>query len=213
MRFTVFLLAAALCSLSTSHVRASIEFNFSNASPITINDNAVAGPYPSSINVSGIPTLGQILNIQVLINGFSHDAPDDVGAVVVAPSGNATLLFAGAGSAIPAVNLDWIFDDNAATPLPTAGALSSGTFRPGLVDFVENFPAPGPGTNWNTNFNSWLNEDPNGTWNLYVVDSAFNFAGSISGGWGLRFQVVPEPGSLGVCLLSLGMLALRRRRR
>src|SRR4051812_34105625 len=67
---------------------------FTNSTPITINDNTTANPYPSTIAVSGlsgtIPTTPG--SVKVTINGFSHTFPDDVAMLLVGPTGAALLI-------------------------------------------------------------------------------------------------------------------------
>ena len=203
-----------------SDVASGDIISFTNPSPITIRDRRPAEPYGAVINVSNV--VGNIENITVSLLGVSHQYPNDMAAVVVAPSGTSVMLFSGPGFNIPVENLNWVFDDNAAATLPEEGALASGTFRPGLEQYDENFPAPGPGgkltdndpTPWAFSFAPWLNQDPNGDWRLFVIDSQLADSGSISGGWSMSFQVaaVPEPASAGLSMLSLLALGLRRRR-
>lgn len=219
MRLTVLLAAVLVCALLPRIGNAEL-VTFDNTANIIIVDDGVANPYPSAIDVSGIT--GSLNKITITLFGVSHTFPDDMAAVVVAPSNTAALLFSGPGSGVPASNLNWIFDDSAAAPLPVSGALASGTFQPGLEEYDEFFPAPGPGGKlvdsdpapWNFDFTPWLSENPNGQWDLFVMDSLGGDSGSISGGWSITFDVaaVPEPSSL----LSLSVLAavgiFRRRR-
>lgn len=195
--------------------------SFTNPTPITILDRRPAAPYPSPITVSGV--VGPITNITMSLNSVSHTYPNDMAAVIVSPQNTAVMLFSGAGFNIPAVNLNFTFDDNAAATLPAEGALSSGTYRPGLEQYDEFFPAPGPGGKitdadpapWGFAFAPLLNENPNGDWNLYVIDGQTGDRGLIAGGWGINFEVntVPEPSSLGLGAMVLAAAAMRRRRR
>lgn len=210
-------LTLAWLALSAALPASAQTVSFSNTAPISIVDSAPANPYPSSIAVSGLAP-GSILNIQVLLNGFSHSFPDDTAAVVVAPSGTAALLFSGPGGGDDAVNLNLVFDDNASTALPSFGALTSGTYRPGLNQYNDSFPLPGPAS-YGTTFAPWLNESPNGTWNLFIADLVERDTGSVSGGWALRFDVaaaapvaaVPEPSRYAMLLAGLAMLVAWRR--
>src|SRR5437870_4780263 len=64
---------------------------FTNSSPITINDASTATPYPSTITASGLGTSipATAGSVKVTLNGFSHTFPDDVGIVLVGPTGAA----------------------------------------------------------------------------------------------------------------------------
>lgn len=193
---------------------------FTNANAIVIPSRGVANTYPASIDVSGIS--GRLQNIQISLYGVTHSYPNDLAAVVVSPSNRAALLFSGPGGNVRASNLDWVFDDKAVSPLPLDGQLSSGSFQPGEEQYDDFFPAPGPGGKlvdadpapWAFDFSPWLSESPNGRWNLYVIDAQAGDAGSISGGWGIEFEVsaVPEPSALGgACLLLIPLFSRRRR--
>jgi hypothetical protein len=163
---------------------------FSNFGLITINDVAVATPYPSSIGVSGLA--GTITGVSVTLNGFSHTFPGDVGMVLVGPTGAAFLAQDGAGSS-PVSNVTYSLADFGAAQLPENGAWAAGTFQPTSFFNTDNFPTPGPGTTYSvpapagtatfaTVFNGTA---PNGLWNLYVADFESGDVGTISNGWSI----------------------------
>jgi subtilisin-like proprotein convertase family protein len=196
-------LAVVLAALSTS-ANAQIY----NGGAITINTVGTATPYPSSILVAGGPAL--LTNVSLSINGFSHTFPDDMGILLQAPNGDTVVIEDGAGDGTDAVGLNWVFDDSFAAPLPTAGALVSGNFKPGQNQYSDLFAAPAPAAgSWFTTFAAAFNGDnANGTWNLLVQDFIGGDGGSITS-WSIN--LAPEPTSLS--LLALGAVALLRRRR
>jgi subtilisin-like proprotein convertase family protein len=187
---------------------------FSNSDVITINDPsndppdvAKASPYPSSVSVSGLT--GVVNKVTVSVFGLTHQFPDDVDMVLVAPSGTAVLLMSDAGdgytvipnkqlrpsrnqAAVSGVNLT--FDDAASNFLPDDEQIVSGTYKPSNYGPVcsneahpDTFPAPGPGTGpFPTTLSTFNGLSPNGTWNLYVVDDCRFEGGSIGGGWSLN---------------------------
>lgn len=177
------------------------EATFTNSNAITIPALGAANPYPSTINVSGltgtIPTTPG--SIKVTINGLSHTFVDDVGIVLVGPTGAAFLLQDGAGSG-PITNVTYTLSDSGAAQLPATGVWTAGTYKP--ADHVpdsfpaDNFPAPGPGTNYanpgphlggTATFASVFGgTNPNGNWNLFVADFVEGDSGTISGGWSLE---------------------------
>ena len=63
---------------------------FSNPAAITINDAAVASPYPSTINVSGLG--GTVTRVTVRLIGLSHTFPDDIDMLLVGPGGHVAVL-------------------------------------------------------------------------------------------------------------------------
>ncbi|MFN3193043.1 MAG: hypothetical protein ACE361_21210 [Aureliella sp.] len=198
---------------------AAADLIFDNPTAITIVDDDIANPYPSTISVSGVS--GVISEITVTLSNISHTYPDDIAAVVVSPTGDASLLFSGPGGGQNISNVTWTFDDSAMLTLPDTGQLVSGTFRPGQEEYDDFFPAPGPGGKlvdsdpapWQFDFGHWIGDDPNGDWNLFILDANPGDAGSIAGGWSINVTTaVPEPGC-GVILLGLVALAGRRRAR
>ena len=167
---------------------------FINSTPITINDNAVANPYPSTIAASGL--LGTVTHVKVTINGYSHTFSNDVGIVLVGPTGAALLVQDGCGSDPDMINVTYSIDDSGATQLPDTTAWPAGTYKPANYIFpLDSFPAPGPLTAYGNpgplgggtaTFASTFNGTaPNGNWRLFVVDFVGGDAGSIAGGWSI----------------------------
>lgn len=185
--------------------------SFSNTSPITINEQGPATPYPSTINVSGLS--GNIQSITIQLTGISHTFPDDFGAIVVGPTGANVVLFDGPGDGGDLVSINWLFDDAAAAPLPNADPLTGGTFRPGQNQYGDDFSGAGgaPAPPYGTTFAGFNGTSGNGTWSLYVADFVAGDGGSISGGWTINIQQVPEPSALALSALALPALLRRRR--
>jgi hypothetical protein len=138
-------------------------------------------PYPSEINVTGFT--GSITDVNVILNGFTYPAPEDIDLLLVAPNGTSVLVMSDIGGPNDGVfrrvtNINLVFDDQAAANAPVDEQLGSGTFRPTdddidemqfVPDNAEFFPAPAPAVGGSalTAFNGL---DPNGVWRLYVVD-------------------------------------------
>jgi len=180
------LLIMAILTLGGSAFGAT----FTNSSPITINDADLATPYPSTIAVAGLT--GTITSVKVTINNFSHTFPDDVGMVLVGPTGAALLLQDGAGDDPDMVNVTYTIVDGGAV-MPSLTAWTAGNYKPTTYFTGDGFPAPGPGTTYGNpgpagggtaTFASVYNGTaPNGNWNLYVADFTGGDEGTISGGW------------------------------
>src|SRR5262249_40157513 len=83
------------------------------------------------------------------------------------------------------------FDGNAAASLPDSGPLTSGTFKPTNIGSGDSFPAPAPAATANTLLSIFEGTDPNGTWQLYVVDDLQKGARAIAGGWSLNVTTGP----------------------
>jgi len=181
--------AAPAVSVATTGPRV-----FSNTTAITIHDKGAATPYPSTIQVTGLTT--EILDVDVTLKRYSHTCPWDVAVLLVAPTGERSLLMADLGSGLgcpEAVNADVTFDDAATDPVPYPP--TTGTWAPLDGEPTEDdvFPAPAPaGGSHPTSLGVFNGLIGNGTWSLYVLDENGGDAGSISGGWSLSITSVPD---------------------
>ncbi len=167
---------------------------FANAAAITINDNAAASPYPSSIAVAG--TTGPFDRIVVTLSGLTHTFPGDVDVLLVGPGGQEFVLMsdAGGGGDVNGITLS-LEDAGAATLNQTQ--LATGTFRPTNYDTTTDaFPAPAPAAPYanpapagsDTLVGTFGAVNANGTWNLYVRDDAGSDTGTLSGGWSIQLS-------------------------
>ncbi|MGI8966073.1 MAG: hypothetical protein ACR2H1_08315, partial [Limisphaerales bacterium] len=183
---------------------------FTNSNVITINDSATpptkASPYPSSIMVSNL--IGNVIKVTATLKGFAHYYPDDVDILLVGPPVisffNTNLIFiypnlilmSDAGGGTIVTNLTFTFDDSAGVQLPDAGRLTNGTFLPS--DFVglgsDTFPSPAPILSAATDLSIFNGKNPNGRWDLFVVDDQFAADGQIANGWSLSIVTeIPAP--------------------
>jgi hypothetical protein len=111
---------------------------FTNADTITINDDAIASPYPSAINVSNL--LGSVLKATITLTNVVHASPADIDALLVSPAQQTTLFMAHAGGQNAISNVTVTFDDAASTSLPQNGQIISGTNKPTAYLPVPVFP-------------------------------------------------------------------------
>jgi subtilisin-like proprotein convertase family protein len=175
---------------------------FSNTAPISIPSSTGASTatpskaslYPSEINISGLKK-GSIRNVNVKLNNFSHTFPDDVDVMLVGPTGQAVILQSDAGGGDVADDLTFTFDNEASDWLPNHDTLTSGTFLPtqqwdGSSDEHPDdysFPSPAPELPPDDSDLSAIDyTDPNGTWELFVVDDFAGSDGKYAGGWTLE---------------------------
>ncbi len=150
------------------------------------NQIGAANPYPSSVAVSGMS--GLVSKVTVTLNGVTHSIASDIDALLVAPTGANIILMsdAASGGAFSASNVTLTIDDAALSALPPAGNLSTGSFRPTNIDPGDVFPAPAPAPSAQTTLaGAFTGINPNGTWQLFIVDDATGDVGSIAGGWSL----------------------------
>jgi subtilisin-like proprotein convertase family protein len=180
---------------------AAPEVVFTNSTPITVGTGTPnnGSLYPSPIAVSGLPTSLPTTpgSIKVTINNFSHTYSDDVGIVLVGPTGAALLLQDGAGDDPDMTGVTYSFSDAGTANLPDLTAWTAGTYKPTAYYSGDSFPAPGPllayanpgpingGTA--TFASVFGGTNPNGTWKLYVRDFVNGDGGSLAGGWSIEF--------------------------
>ena len=160
---------------------------FSNTSAITINDGAPASPYPSTINVSGLPTTGASVT-SVAITGINHTWSDDIDIVLQSPTGQNVILMSDMGGADILTNVNYTFND-ASGAMNAAGGNVSGSYHPTDGPPADNWPAPGPGAFSQASPALGLfTGNFNGTWKLFVVDDTFGDQGTINGGYTINFK-------------------------
>jgi hypothetical protein len=168
---------------------------FANPASISIPDTGQATPYPSTIQVSGLTTA--ITDVNVVLTGYSHTCPFDVAVLVVAPTGQQSLLMADLGTGLgcpAAAGANLTFDDAAASAVPYPP--TTGTWKPTDGDTAagNTFPAPAPaGDTHPASLAAFNGLVGNGTWSLYVLDENPGDTGTISGGWSLSITTAPEP--------------------
>ena len=173
----------------TRTVRELVTRTFSNPGAITIPAIDNASPYPSAINVGGLVN-GAITDVNLTLNTFSHTQPVDVDVLLVPAQlpGQNAIVMSDSGNGYAATNITLTLDDQAAAGLPDgtgAGPLVSGTFKPtnpgGAVD-----PFPGQMPSGNSLLSVFNGGNPNGSWQLFVVDDAAADSGQFAGGWTLQ---------------------------
>jgi len=178
--------------------------NYANNGGITIPNAAVANPYPSRIIVSGLG--GTITKVTATLNGVNAPTPEDVDFLLVGPGGQKFLMMGDAGGAIALAGVNITLDDAAASQLPDATAITTGTWRPASYAGSDTFPAPAPAAPYNpaapdgagTFANVFNGIVPNGTWSLYAVEDAGDALNTTLTGWSLTFTLAPAATTTGV---------------
>jgi subtilisin-like proprotein convertase family protein len=139
-------------------------------------------PYPSAIAVAGAGSV--VTDVNVVVSGFTHTSPADVDMLLVGPRGQQATVLSDAGSDVDANGVTLVLDDGAATPV--GSPIVSGSFQPTNLGGADPFPTPSPAATGASTLSVFNGTDPNGTWQLYVVDDAAGDIGAVSGGWSLR---------------------------
>jgi hypothetical protein len=182
--------------LLASGVALAATTTFSNSSAIQIPDSGAAIPYPSQIFVSG-PNGTTITDVNLRLNGLSHTAPQDVD-VILQHGNQSAIVMSDVGNAGSVNGINLTLDDEAANPLPLNDPLLSGSYKPTDIDFSSEdaafpFPASSAPTDGSA-LSVFDGTDPNGIWNLFIVDDASVDSGQFVGGWSLEITTgSPDP--------------------
>lgn len=144
-----------------------------------------ASPYPSAIAVAGVA--GPISKVTVTLRNLTHAFVSDLDILLIGPGGQRAMLMSDAGGTGTVSSVTLTFDD-AAPGIPDSGPLTSGVFGPRDYGGVppDEFPAPAPLGPFPTALDAFNGVNPNGVWNLYVVDDLKGDVGRIAGGWSLN---------------------------
>jgi subtilisin-like proprotein convertase family protein len=210
------LAAFPVCALYLGVASAAGAVTYSNSGTIVINDAtdalprdiaAKATPYPSDISVSGF--IGPVTGVTATVQGFHHSCPQDVDVLLVGPQGQKTILMSEAGDCTQAntphdpINLTFV---DGAPPLPCVfnltAPLAGGTYSPTdgptspddcTTDDTDPdiFDPPAPAGPYPASMAVFNGVDPNGAWQLYVMDQFSADSGAIDGGWSLNLTVPP----------------------
>lgn len=173
---------------------------FSNTASIAIPATGTgdpAGPYPSTIDVTGVA--GLITDVNVTVTNLSHTYPRDVNVLLVGPAGQNVLLMDDNGTSTDVTNVTLTFDDAAAAAMPAAGvsALTSGTYRPApsfsACEPAFAFTAPAPAGPYGAALSVFNGTDPKGSWSLFILDDCGSDSGTLSGGWSLEITAGSAP--------------------
>ncbi|HEY7281678.1 MAG TPA: Ig-like domain repeat protein [Actinomycetota bacterium] len=176
---------------------------FCNNGNMAINSaaqaNEPATPYPSRVFVSSLP--GTVTDVNLTLKGVNHASPDDIDAMLVGPTGANLIVLSDAGGSTAVSNFTVTFDDAAAAPLPDTGGwgTSPAAAQPTNYAPADSFPTPAPSPSGATTLGTFDTTDPNGTWELFVIDDSLGTGGSIANGWCLDFTTGGTP-DLGVGL-------------
>lgn len=204
------LLAAAAALLLTvgapAAATASTHNFFNNDGLGPSLDGGIFGPattFPSATGVAGLP--GVVTKVSVTLLRFGSGRPDDVDALLVGPNGTQVLLMSdacGDGESENTNNNYWTFEDDAAAKLPDTAPCASdqvAAFKPS--NYAGNAPEPdvfpaggGIGPPYAEQLAAFAGSDPNGFWELYVVDDREGTLGFTITGWLLTLEVNPPVG-------------------
>jgi subtilisin-like proprotein convertase family protein len=190
MRIRNLALALSAFALAAASFAASAaDYVFSNTNPISIPDTAVASPYPSTINVSGVT--GNTTNVTVTLHNYSHTFSNDVEILLVAPTGQKIILNNDTGGGSDYINATITYSASA-IGIVSGNPIPSGTYLPAASDPNQSLPGPAPAAPYSLDMSTLNGVSPNGVWSLYVNDDLGGDTGSIAGGWSLSITDSPS---------------------
>jgi hypothetical protein len=153
-------------------------------------------PYPSLLRVSGF-SQARITDVNLVLNDFSSEGPADLDFLLVKKD-VAALVLSDAGGLDDIVQIDLTLDDEAKGTITQAGQLRSGRFKPAKFNGISNgpetsdaFPPPAPGRGRQARLDVFDGLDPNGVWQLFVIDDFTVVDVSSVGSWELRITAEP----------------------
>jgi hypothetical protein len=156
-----------------------------------------ANLYPTSIEVEGLP--GDLTKVTATMLRIQSGKPDDIDMLLVGPEGDEVMLMSDAcgGEKTPFQDDVISFDDDAPTLMPDNGPCptkSVVSFRPS--NYVGASPEPdqfavggGVVPPYASTLSTFAGTDPNGFWDLYVLDDDAAVAGFEILGWALTLTV------------------------
>jgi subtilisin-like proprotein convertase family protein len=183
-----------VAALAITAASASAATLFANETPITIPTQGSASPYPSTIDVQGLP--GRITDLAVNLRGVSHSAAADLDVLLVSPEGSSSVVMSDACAATGIQSLNLTFSEAAAVPLPAQGPCFGGLHRP--TDYEgggsgDDFWPGAASSSGVPNLDQFVGDNPNGTWSLRVRDDRATASGAINQGWTLTLETaVPD---------------------
>jgi subtilisin-like proprotein convertase family protein len=148
-----------------------------------------AGPYPSTIGVSG---LRRVTDVNVTIRFANHTHPDDLDVLLVGPRGQSAILWSDAGGTNSITGTTLTLDDEAPIFLPDSGQITAGSYMPSNYEVgLDNWPEVTE--SGNRLLSTFDGTNPTGEWKLYVFDDTQqpdtgdrNGSGTFANGWALE---------------------------
>src|SRR5204863_4014132 len=97
------------------------------------------------------------------------------------------LLMSDTGAGFDMNGVTLRFDDEAPGLLPASAPIVSGNYKPTNIGGGDSFFSPAPPPPYGAAFSTFVGTDPNGDWQLYIIDDQGSDGGTIGGGWRLSF--------------------------
>jgi subtilisin-like proprotein convertase family protein len=162
--------------------------------PGNMNGAGPATQYPAVESITGMN--GSIEDVFVYLHNISHNRPDDLDIVLVAPGGQKVLLMSDACGGIPIPNGTTFRFNHDDPPVPDHGICNTGpggsgvNFSPTDHAPADSLPAPAPSGPY-TSLAALRGTSPNGVWRLYVHDDLTDRSGYLQD-FSLSFDLGPQ---------------------
>jgi hypothetical protein len=156
--------------------------------------SGTAIPNPASRTISSHTAL--ISDLNVIIDGISHERPDDLDLLLVGLQGEKVVLMSDARGSFGVNAYGWEWNDEAATPMPdgdTTNVCGTRSHRPTNYGSGDFWPAPAPAGPYATSLSAFDLTDPNGEWRLFVNDDAAGGTGFFTNRFQLQITTMPRP--------------------
>jgi subtilisin-like proprotein convertase family protein len=150
-----------------------------------------ASPGSSDLAVSGLPN--GITDVNLTLHDIDLNHLGDTDFVLESPDGRRAHVLSDAGEHHAVTDVTLTLDDEAAEQVRRGSVPTTGTYRP--VDYDDydgqdemniEYVGGRPTANLSSALSTFDGADPNGTWELYVVQEYCCNDGAISGGWSLN---------------------------
>jgi hypothetical protein len=188
----------------TARPTFAVTTKFCNTQQIT-DDSFSSGlvpltPYPSSVGVSGLS--GTVTKVTVDLKDFTtkpdpsnEHYPEDIDVLLASPAGTPNLIImsdVGGDNTVshPVSHADFTIDDAAPGFMQMDSQLVAGTYKPtndnndfDTLGDTDVFSSPAPAPSSATTLSTFNGINPNGAWQLYVMDDTRLADSDFLGGW------------------------------
>ena len=179
-----------------------------------INDGK-ASAYPVTTNTYVDGLAGTVTDVNLHINGFTHERPDDVDIMLVSPTGKKSLVMSDVAAGAPRCPASTWCSTRRRPRTCRSSARSSPARAPAGRRPTTVPPTPSPPLlrrhGCNDGLSAFDGLDPTGVWSLFVYDDRFDYFGTITG-WSLELTTRARPLPVDHHRRRSGRVGGRRRR-
>jgi subtilisin-like proprotein convertase family protein len=177
-------LAASMAVVFSSSPAQAAVFTPSTPGPFSIPDNSSIDGNVTLNNAAGLVT-----DVNVKFNDLGSTFGDDLDIELVGPTGVAVMLMSDTCGDVDFEDIDLTFDDEASTSLQDSSVpvCAGGTFKPTNFGAGDPMPTATP----SASLSVFDGTNPNGTWQLRMVDDTVADVSDMEGGYQLTIVTAP----------------------